>query len=193
MCEDFLSPADLSDLVLYLPENGELLWRHRETSQFSATQKRTAVHQRNLWNSRHANKAAFTDTTKKGYRRGSILGRKVMAHRVAWAIYWKEWPTNEIDHINGNRSDNRICNLRAATRFGNCRNRISCGNASSRYLGVSWNTKMQRWRAQISVNGKNLHLGYFQNECEAALAYDTAAIRHFKEYANPNFGGSKDA
>jgi hypothetical protein len=90
------------------------------------------------------------------------------------------------DHINGNGLDNQRCNLRRATNLQNLANRIStCGK--SKYKGVSWDSENQKWRAQIKHNYKKTYLGLYNDEIDAAMAYDAKAIELFGEFARPNF------
>ena len=92
-----------------------------------------------------------------------------------------------VDHRNGNGLDNRRENLREATRHGNGQNRRKHIRATSQYKGVCWNKHDKRWRAQITLEGKNIYLGGYKDETEAALAYDTAALKHYGLYARTNF------
>ena len=94
-----------------------------------------------------------------------------------------------IDHINRNTLDNRLCNLRFATRSQNSVNVNSHYNSSSNYLGVSidkWSYKTNRFRSQIRYNNKVILLGCYLNEIEAAKAYNEAAIKYHGEFANLN-------
>jgi hypothetical protein len=92
----------------------------------------------------------------------------------------------DVDHINGNRLDNRRCNLRLCTRSENLRNRGS-RHGSSQFKGVYRNKRDQIWQAYITVNKKRLHLGCFGDEFAAAAAYDAAARKHFGDFARLNF------
>jgi len=92
----------------------------------------------------------------------------------------------EVDHINIDCSDNRIENLRAATRSQNNMNRNSNKIATSQYLGVCLDKGSGSWRASIVLNKVQKRLGYFKTEEEAALVYNKAAVRYFGEFANPN-------
>ena len=123
-----------------------------------------------------------------GYLRISVANKDYRAHRLAFIWMTGECP-EYVDHINGNRSDNRWANLRAATNAENNRNRKPSQGSSSRYLGVTWRRNEKKWAAQIRIEGKQTHLGYFTNERKAAQAYDKAAARYHGEFANLNFGG----
>lgn len=145
----------LRNLWDYNPHTGTLTWLKRPASMFKREGDCAA------WNARYAGKPAFTTGHNKGYRTGAIFGRRYYAHRVAYAIYHGEWPDDQIDHINGKRSDNRISNLRAVTRQENGRNQKRYSTNTSGVTGVYWFKQTQKWVAQIIVNGKNIHLGYF--------------------------------
>lgn len=105
-----------------------------------------------------------------GYWRIQIDGRKHLAHRLAWLYTTGEFPPDQIDHINGDRSDNRIANLRAATDAENKHNRRKPNsNTTSGYLGVS--PRYGKFRAQIWLDGKGKHIGSFGSPEEAHAAY----------------------
>lgn len=111
-----ISPAVLAELLSYNPETGELTWNERDRKWFS----KDCYHRQ--WNKMHAGKPAFTSKNSKGYLHGSVHGKTLQAHRVAYAIYHGEWP-DHIDHINHNTTDNRIVNIRSVTQAENNRNR----------------------------------------------------------------------
>ena len=93
-----------------------------------------------------------------------------------------------VDHINGDRLDNRKANLRAATTFENRWNTQKVkGKYSSKYKGVKWNKQHKRWIAQIIAKGKVRYHGCFTDEIEAAKAYDQAAKKHHGQFAVLNF------
>jgi hypothetical protein len=97
-------------------------------------------------------------------------------------------PGQLIDHANGDPLDNRRENLRLADNSTNQANRHALlDHSSSRFKGVTWNRGLQKWQAQIKVDGRSRHLGLHADEREAARAYDAAARRHFGEYACVNF------
>ena len=109
-------------------------------------------------------------TDKNGYRRIRIDGRCYAEHRVAWMYVFGEMPKMDIDHINGNRADNRISNLREATRAENSQNvHAARRDNTSGYLGV--HKDRGRWNARIKVNGKYKHIGCFATPEDAHLAY----------------------
>lgn len=111
-----------------------------------------------------------------GYISISIAGRLHRAHRLAWLYVMGDWPKNQIDHINGARSDNRWENLREADSQLNQQNlRLARGNTNSGALGVYRTDKKHHpWRAAIKHDGRNKHLGNFRSVEEAQAAYVAA-------------------
>ena len=118
-----------------------------------------------------------------GYIQHSACGRTFFAHRVAWAMTHGVWPDN-VDHINGNRKDNRMTNLRAATWKQNSRN-LLVRNSVLHLKGVT--PKLNKYIARITMNYRRYHLGIFPNAIDAAIAYDRAAIYFYGEFAATNF------
>lgn len=129
----------------------------------------------------YARLAVFKWHVNKGY--ACRTNRKISMHRVVLNNFDMSM---DIDHVNGNKSDNRKANLRIASRTLNLINRPGRGGTST-FKGVSWSWRQRRWRAQISVNRRKIYLGYFLDEVEAAMAYDAAAKQHCGEFAWTNF------
>lgn len=111
-----------------------------------------------------------------GYEQIRFKGAHYYAHRLAWLYVHGDWPNGEMDHINGIRNDNRIANLRVVTRavnMQNIRSKKHRKNATSEYLGVSFERRMKSrpWRAVVNKDGKNYDCGYWATEEEAHAAY----------------------
>jgi hypothetical protein len=120
----------------------------------------------------------------KGYLIIAISGRGYRAHRLAWLYVFDAWPENDIDHINRNKTDNRIANLRAATRAQNIWNtRVRC-NSSSGIKGVWFDKKYGLWAAQITMHRKKKWLGRFVTIEEASKAYSNAASMMHGEFSS---------
>lgn len=116
-----------------------------------------------------------------GYARITILGRRYYAHRLAWFYMTGEWPSMEIDHRNGDRSDNRWDNLRDVAPLVNKQNKRSASVSSkSGILGVSWDAPRRAWVARIKVGMVYKYLGRF-DDIEAARHAYLAAKRKFHE------------
>ena len=117
-----------------------------------------------------------------GYLRIRVDGVRYLSHRLAWLYVYGVWPTNQIDHINLNKTDNRISNLRDASRSENHANMpVSKANTSG-FKGVYWAPNISRWRATVKVNGKKRNLGYFHSAKDASAAYEVAAREIFGEF-----------
>lgn len=112
-----------------------------------------------------------------------IDGRLYYAHRLAWMHTYGVWPTEDIDHINSDGTDNRLGNLRLASRSENSTNKGVQRNNRSGRKGVSWHARAGRWQACIGVNGRTICLGLFNSVEEAHAAYMRAATEHFGEFA----------
>ena len=119
-----------------------------------------------------------------GYTQVKFKYRKYSAHRVAWFLYTGKQPPDFIDHKNGNKSDNTWDNLREATCSQNQQNKGKpCTNISG-YKGVSWYKKSNKWKAYITLDSKQYHLGLFGTPEEAYKAYCVAADKLHKQFAN---------
>ena len=149
-------------LLDYDPETGVLRWKQHMTPR-----------------ARAGTEAGVIQSGK--YRRIGINGRYYMAHRLAWLIVTGEWPTHEIDHRNGQKSDNRLCNLRQATPEQNKRNTSHKNNTG--LIDASYSSVNGKYRAQIRVGGSRKFLGWFANAEDAHAAYVAAAREYHGEFA----------
>ena len=118
-------------------------------------------------------------TNKLGYKIICIRMKSYQAHRLAWLWVYGCMPSNHIDHIDGNPSNNRIENLRDVTRSVNMQNKKkACKGNTSGYLGVSWNKKIGKFVSEISFKGKRLSLGSFDDPKIAHEAYLSAKRKY---------------
>jgi len=158
------------------PVVGRLFWKCRPVEMFTDGEH-SAAHSAAKWNARYAGKEAFC-SEKDGYRTGVIFKRKYRAHRVIWLFVHQKWPDFEIDHVNGVRHDNRLVNLREASRAENSKNlRVRDSNTSG-VQGVSWNKDLNKWYAYIIVDGRTKYLG-ISDEFQVAVALrKNAEIEH---------------
>lgn len=154
------TPEQLRALLRYDPETGKLFWKARGIPK---------------WDGRYAGKEAFT-ATSGGYKVGRIYDVLYRAHRVIWAIQTGAWPAHTVDHINRDRADNRWANLRDVPHHLNCKNWPLSPRNNSGYLGVKRHGN--RWRAQIHVKGKSIHLGLFVHLEDAASARAMAEAKY---------------
>lgn len=111
-----------------------------------------------------------------GYIVIRINGKAHKAHRLAWLYIHGKWPDRHIDHINRNKTDNRIKNLRLASGSENCRNRMLLARNKSGCTGVFWNKRFGLWCAKIQICGKIITLGSFLNKEDAIQARKKAEI-----------------
>lgn len=115
---------------------------------------------------------------KAGYYIKVHIGDKwYHGHRIIWMMVYGHWP-DEIDHINGNKQDNRLCNLRNVTHRENLRNVRKSKNNTSGVTGVSWSAYHEKWAARIKTDYKLLHLGVFINKEDAIAARKAAEVKH---------------
>jgi hypothetical protein len=103
----------------------------------------------------------------KGYRVATLKGKHIQLHRLAWIFIHGEIATETIDHINGVRHDNRICNLRLATRTQNAQNASARKKHGNRIKNVSWDSESGKWRVRVVKDGKRYHGGRFEDPNEA--------------------------
>lgn len=118
-----------------------------------------------------------------------VNGEIVFLHRLLANVPAGMW----VDHINGNKLDNRRCNLRAVTPQQNCQNRKKAAGRSSKYIGVTFHKVARKWQAHIRLDGHLKYIGLFDKEEDAAQAYDARAKESRGEYAKLNFAAEQVA
>lgn len=160
-------------------ENGHLFWRERPRGHFSRDQDWKA------WNNTRAGKEAGSpNETKKGKPRWSVglKPRRLYRYQIVWAFHEGEW-CELLDHKNRDQLDDQIGNLRPATEAQNHANAdIRKKKNTSGRKGVSWDSARKKWRAQIKVDRKTIHLGLYSDINEAAAAYLAAAQKYYGEF-----------
>ena len=158
-----LTQDELKNLLDYDHDTGIFTWKRRKDKPGIGGK---------TWNTKFCGKKAGW-IASNGYRQIQIGGKiSYLSHRLAWLFCHGEWPKNEIDHINGIRDDNRICNLRQANRSENQQN-IKCAYFRNKtgLLGVHWCTHKKKYIAKIMDNGKAIHIGSFDSAELAHNAY----------------------
>lgn len=173
------------------PDTGHLIFRERPASEFSPAQH--ALHLKRV------GKPAGCVNATHGYRKVIIDGSYQSAHRIVWLHVFGEWvkyPDFEIDHVNGNKDDNRIQNLRKCTKSMNQRNGSMRSNNRSGVIGVNWVESKQRWVARIWDGPHHRFLGQFSDIEEARAARAKAERElgyhagHGKPASHPNLKAS---
>ncbi len=122
---------------------------------------------------------------KTGYIMITINYKRCLAHRLAFLFMTGSMPPDEVDHLNGVKTDNRFCNLRQVDRTENCHNTRMLDSNTSGVTGVYWNKNRNKWRAHIKVNNRKINLGSFGDFDEAVAARKKADIKYG---FNPNHG-----
>jgi len=164
----------LRECFSYGPETGALTWKDRPREHFASP---TGY---GIFKCRYAGRPAGAPHNA-GYLQVRVAPGNYLAHRIAWAIYHGSWPTLDIDHINGIRTDNRIINLRDVSRQTNLRNSARRPCNTSGHTGVVWHPRNGKWQAQVTIHGKNHYLGQFDDVGDAIAA---------RQRANEQFGFS---
>jgi len=161
-------PLDLMlEFVDFDSQTNVFTWKFRDRKWF------TSDRIFKCWNSRWVGKKLFT-CYNQGYLVSYILDYRVLEHRAIWAMHNGDWPTQVIDHINGDRSDNRIENLREASMSNNQHNRPIQKNNTSGFKGVHFHKVTGKWRASIWKDSKQTRLGLFSTPETAHEAYKSA-------------------
>jgi hypothetical protein len=165
----------LKDSVDYDPETGVFRWKkERPLEHFSSETYRKA------WASQYGSRKLNAGDNGYVYVQLNYLGRKkrVRAHRLAWALVHGTWPTDQIDHINGDRADNRIVNLRVVTNAENGRNRKLSKNNSSGYNGIYKIKRSNSFHVEIHYNNRRIFLGQFKKLEDAIRARKKANLKY---------------
>lgn len=153
MSKTILTHSEVSELLEYAPETGALTWKPRVKGRG--------------WNRAQG---GATHVSDQGYITLNIKGRVYRGHRLAWLLYYGEWPDGNIDHINRVRSDNRISNLRVVEQAENMQNTNVYRTNKSGHKGVFWHKEINKWWAYINVGRRRVCLGRFANKAEAIAA-----------------------
>jgi hypothetical protein len=164
----------LNELIEYDPISGNLSWRKRQLKWFAAYGARNPAVAAKIWNSKFSGKPAFV--TRRGkYLSGKLFHQHFYSHRIIWKMVHGEDPI-EVDHIDGNKSNNSISNLREASRNTNLMNRPLTKRNTSGITGVWFSKGKQKWTAAIKSNSKAIYLGVFDSKNDAAKARRDAEI-----------------
>ena len=173
-----VTPQIVCEFLVYEAATGEFVWLARADHHFDCPADALR------WNVRYAGTPAFKNVGAGGYRISGIFKNGLYGHRVAWAYVHGYWPSVDVDHINRDRSDNRLENLRLATRSENCRNGSAHIDSATGLKGVRINGgKGKRYTAYIYVNGRSRRLGNYNDPLDAQAAYVAAAEREFGKFA----------
>jgi len=167
---DHVAVEYLLSAVTYDPETGIVRWKYREDMPTS-------------WNGRFPGKVVGT-TNESDYIFFMIKGRRIAAHRAAWAIMTGVWPKFEVDHWDTVKSNNSWGNLRDATAPQNRRNRGRNANNTSGYKGVTYCKLTGRWSATIGYDGTHHYLGRRDTPEAAFELYRAAAEIHHQDFVN---------
>lgn len=166
-----MNPSRLRELFDFDPESGTLRWRARPASDFKSLRACAT------WNARFAGKEAGS-VDHYGYREVSVDNKALKAHRIAWAWVTGEWPSGDIDHKDGCKTNNRFVNLRDLPRVVNTENtRRARSDNRTGLLGVHLHKASGLYHACIKVRGKKHSLGYHRDAEAAHAAYMTAKRR----------------
>jgi len=170
-------PTVLRQLLRYEAETGKLFWKERSPIWVKSG-KRSSSTQCAVWNAKYAGEEAFKFVTPYGYLSGKVFNKSHLAHRVVWAIFFGAWPSQHIDHINGDRLDNRIKNLRDVSQAENNRNLSLSKINTSGFTGVYWCARDKWWVSKIKVSGRDRFLGNYKHKQDAIDARIQANVRY---------------
>lgn len=160
-------------------DNGILFWSLRPDNMFKSPGYARS------WNSRWAGREALAKFDKDGYKSTIVFGRSFRVHRLVWMYHNDGQCPEYIDHIDGDNVNNRIENLREATKQQNGWNRGKNRNNTTGYKGVYFNKRLGKYRASVYLSGKVLHAGHYATAEEAHLAYCDKLREVSGEYFHP--------
>lgn len=172
----------IEEAISYNPETGEFIWKVRPAHHFDAGPQRSSAQIAKVVNGARAGHFAGS-VTIENYRVITISGVALLAHRIAFALMTGEWPSHEVDHKNGLKSDNRWVNIRSATRAENAMNLALRRDNLSGVVGVGWHRPSKKWRARITAAKVTRCLGSFET-FEDACAVRQCAERELGFHAN---------
>jgi hypothetical protein len=152
----------LRSLFRYEPDTGNIYWVAAGKGRIKKKPAGTRLH--------------------SGYIGILVDGQRIMAHRIAWALRFGFFPTDQIDHVNGDKADNRLTNLREATNSQNGKNQKRKVSNRSGIAGVSFDAANNKWRACIKVDGRQINLGRFRSIDDAAEVRRKAEMQYFGEW-----------
>ena len=148
-------PSDVGEYLAYNEEEGVLTWIKSPSRKIKVGSKAGSKY-------------------TKGYLGLGFKGRKYLLHRVIWFIYYGEQPPLVLDHMDGDRTNNRIANLREAS--------VSDNTCNKTCKGYSFNRKASKWEAYVNKDRRRTRLGYFSSEAEASAAYHETAKKLHGEF-----------
>lgn len=171
--QDLPTADELRQLFVYDPETGVLRWQARAPSYYAHLTDSKANASAKAFNRKRAGKEAG-GFSPAGYRLAYAQGRLIPSHRVAWCMYYGDWPAGQIDHIDGDRANNRINNLRVVTIAVNLRNREYKPRGRSGVVGVYWHKRSRKWQARLYLKDRAPYFGNYDTVEEAERAITIA-------------------
>ena len=180
---DLLTHDYLLSILHYDETTGVFTWRERTPDMFKDGNGRyTKERNCKCWNTKYAGKRAG-HKNHLGRIEIGIDNLKFLSNVLAWFYVYGDWPTVDVDHIDMNKSNDSINNLRLATRSQNMSNRTKQINNTTGYKGVCFDKARNKYYARIKANDKELFLGRFETAEEAHNAYFKAAKELHGEFA----------
>lgn len=158
-----IHPDEIKEMLSYDPETGVFRWNHLKIPPYPA------------WNTKFAGKKAGK-INGDGYVSIRIKGKDYLAHRLAILVSGQSLD-GFVDHVNGSRTDNRLSNIRVVSRGENARNQKRHSTNRSGHTGVTWNSRIGKWQAQVKRDGQNCYIGVFAEITDAIDAVSDARAK----------------